>query len=473
MAVREAESADLPERARPCRNLFSAKVAIRRKKSNFVRNKIPYRHETAIPAAPRRCALHLPHGTCPAVAGPSGFLRGRLPHQPPDDALLRNAAGAAGRLPARIYQRRNGQRQYVGRRRDRAFDRSDAGRRSLPPDGAPAADRNRGRFVRRRIQRRAGPVQAAARRNIRQELSAYGRNRLHEGRGRAALSVPRYDAGRGPHVDRRSWSEALHRLAFLSWNQQIASSSFRRRRVAYRNQIASRTDRNRRLPRRRFARASGLRQMGREVRRVLHAGRDARPDPLCGGAQHRDHPRNRPAGAQPQHRVGASRNTLQLSARHGFDQRLRLPFGVVRGPRRELRTADRHPRRVVRAVSLGVHTRRRRRGGHDPVEPLPRLSGADEPAGHDRSAPIGRPLHGAHGGDSRGQRQASRRVERSRDHGRPLARMSRIRLAERQGVSRRNGERLQDRGDAGRILLFRHAADAAGGGARLGGGLRR
>lgn len=149
MAVREAESADLPERARPCRNLFSAKVAIRRKKSNFVRNKIPYRHETAIPAAPRRCALHLPHGTCPAVAGPSGFLRGRLPHQPPDDALLRNAAGAAGRLPARIYQRRNGQRQYVGRRRDRAFDRSDAGRRSLPPDGAPAADRNRGRFVRR------------------------------------------------------------------------------------------------------------------------------------------------------------------------------------------------------------------------------------------------------------------------------------------------------------------------------------
>ncbi len=69
-----------------------------------------------------------------------------------------------------------------------AFDRSDAGRRSLPPDGAPAAEFEiAGGSYGGVIQRRAGPVfRPAARRNIRQELSpASGRNRLHEGRGRA------------------------------------------------------------------------------------------------------------------------------------------------------------------------------------------------------------------------------------------------------------------------------------------------
>ena len=179
--------------------------------------------------------------------------------------------------------------------------------------------------------------------------------------------------------------------------------------MAHRDQVAPRADGDRRIPRRRFARKARIRQMVREIRRLLHAGGDARTDPLRRRAQYRDHSRDRPPGTQPQHRLGASRNPLQLPARHGIDQRIRLPFSVVRGPRSELRAVGGYFGRVVRAVPLGVYPCGRRRGRNDPMDPLPRLPGADGAPRDGRSAPVAGPLHGADGGDPRGARQPLRK----------------------------------------------------------------
>ena len=227
--------------------------------------------------------------------------------------------------------------------------------------------------------------------------------------------------------------------------------------MAHRDPFAPRADRDRRLPRRRLAREARIRQVVREIRRLLQAKRDARADPLRRPAEYRDHSRNRPAGPQPQHRVGASRNPLQLSARHRVNQRLRLPFGMVRGPGGELRAAGRHSGRTVRAVPLGVHPRGRRRGRHVAVGAVSRLPGADETGGDDRPAPAGGPLHGAHGRNPPFARQTARRVERGRAHGSLRPGVPRARLGERQGLPRRHGEGLPHRRDAGPVLLFRHA----------------
>lgn len=113
----------------------------------------------------------------------------------------------------------------VGRRRDRAFDRSDAGgeafRLTVLPQRIEIAGGSYG-GVFNGVQACSGccPPKYTPR-TVRS-----GRDRLHEGRGRAALPVPRHDAGRGPHVDRRSWSETLYRPAFLSRDQQIGTFIF-------------------------------------------------------------------------------------------------------------------------------------------------------------------------------------------------------------------------------------------------------
>ena len=239
--------------------------------------------------------------------------------------------------------------------------------------------------------------------------------------------------------------------------------------MAHRNQIAPRADGDRRIPRRRLARKARIRQMVREIRRLFHAGGDARADSLRRRTQYQDHSRNRPPGPQPQHRLGASRNPLQLPARHGVDQRIRLPFGVVRGPRSELRAVGGHPGRVVRAVPLGVYPCRRRRGRNDPMDALSRLSGADGVSRDGRSASVARPFHGADGRNTRGSRQTARGVERSGTHGGFHQGVPCARLGERESLSGRHGKGLPDGGDAGRIFLFRHAPDAPRKRARLGG----
>ena len=205
----------------------------------------------------------------------SRFRRARrpfrhIPHLGRHAAQLRDAARAAGRLPARIYQRRKGQRQYVGRRRDRAHDRPDARPRGLHAGREAAADRDHGRRLRRRLQRHPGAAAAVAARGLRQGVPAARRSRLHADRRRPALRVPGHDAGRGPHLDRSGWSKALHRPAFLPRDQQITPPPVGRRRVADRDQVTPRADRNRRLPRRRLARTPRLREMGRNTAASTH-----------------------------------------------------------------------------------------------------------------------------------------------------------------------------------------------------------
>ena len=223
---------------------------------------------------------------------------------------------------------------------------------------APRGAGRRGR-LRRRFQRPPNPAATLAAGGLYGAgHPAAGRRRLSH-RGCAALPLPRHDARRGSHVDGRRSREAPYRPALSLENQQAAFALVERRGVAVGDQVASRTHRDRGLARRRFARDARLRQMGREIRRVLYAGRDARPDPLCRRAQRGDHPRARPAGAQPQLRARASRDSLRLYPRPASDGRLRLPLGVVRFARGELSAAGRYSGRAGGALPVGVPPYRR------------------------------------------------------------------------------------------------------------------
>ena len=415
-----------------------------------------FRLRTARPGAhdlPRRgLPIRFPHDAHGrrGLASDSGLRRGIPP--------LPGAAGPLGR-------------RYRGARARRL--RRHPGRR-IPSRNRPRPHRRPQRRLRRGLQRRAGALPAAAARNLREARPARrDRDRLCGNAERPALRIPRNDARRGPDVDGCGCGKALYRPAFIPQYQQTASSSHGRRRMAHRDPFPPRTGRGRRIPRRRFAREGHLRQMVRTLRRLLHAGGDARHRPLCRRPQHRGDPRDRPPGAQPHGRDGASRNPLRLRRRHGSHRRIRLPQRLVRGARGELRAARGYSGRNLRTLPVGIHPYRRRRGGHVAVEAVPGLPGAHGPDGNGRPAPAGGPLPGAARGYPARARQAARRLERSRAHGRLFARLPRERLGEHEGVPRCHGQRLPDRRDAGRVFLFRHAAVAERAGPPVGGDLRR
>ena len=163
------------------------------------------------------------------------------------------------------------------------------------------------------------------------------------------------------------------------------------------------------------------------------------------------------AGAQPQLRSRASRDSLRLYPRPASDGRLRLPLGVVRFARGELSAAGRYSGRAGGALPVGVPPYRRRRGRHEPMGEVSELSGTHGARGNGRRTCAGTVLSGKVDPHSRSQRQASRRVERG-DRGRGAGPQHPCpRLGERQGLPRCHGGGLPYGGDARPVFLFRHA----------------
>ena len=182
---------------------------------------------------------------------------------------------------------------------------------------------------------------------LRQGVPAARRSRLHANRRRPALRVPGHDAGRGPHLD-RSGLELKRYIDLLSYHGINKLHLHLSDDEGWRIEIRSHPE---------LTEIGGFRGGDSPVRPVY-----GKWDEKYGGFYTQDemrgliryaavrnieiHPRDRPARAQPQHRLGTPRNPLQLPAGHAVDQRLRLPFGMVRGTRGELRAARGHPGRA-------------------------------------------------------------------------------------------------------------------------------
>ena len=412
-----------------------------------------------IPAAPSFVVSRL-FGGGTARSRPDDAPRGCLRLRSGNGPRGRRSAPAAGPLCGRIP---GASRPAAddGYGRHCADPRTRRALGSVPARNRPRLHPHRRHQPRRSVQRIAGPFPAAAARGLRTagHLRRNGARLRHRSRP-AEIQLPRHDARRGAHLGGSAHAKTFYQPAFLPQHQQTPPPPGRRRRVAHPNQVAPRAGRSRRFPRRRFARGARLRQMVGEVRRLLHAGRNALADRVRRLAQHRNHPRNRPPGPQPLHRFGPARNPLQLSARHRHDGRDRLPLGVVRRTRGKLRPARRDPRRNLRVVPLALHPYRRRRGGGGAMEEVSRLPGDDEAARNRQPAPAARLFHGAARRHAGRPRQASGRVERSGRQRYVHPRKPRARVDERRRLPCRNRQGLPHGHHAERVLLLRHAPDA-------------
>lgn len=150
MAVREAESADLPERARPCRNLFSAKVAIQAGK------KVTLSETKFRTAMKLRYLLPLAGVFCTCL---STYASRRRPVRPSTGAPAASAPGRCSvtkrrwrRWPPTCANISTSKRPATVWSADDAIVLSTdptLGGEAFRLTVAPAADRNRGRFVRR------------------------------------------------------------------------------------------------------------------------------------------------------------------------------------------------------------------------------------------------------------------------------------------------------------------------------------